>query len=94
MRVKITHKENKQTARTEGFRGDTVSSDLRDMMANDPTGNKRVDVIVQAKDANNASLRAIMAENGVRLQDRIGSTDTIVVNLPLSAVEALSLKAE
>ena len=82
--------DNKQTASSEEFRGDKVSSDLREMMENDPSGKKRVDVIIQAKDANNASLRAIMAENGVRLQDRIGSSDTLVVNLPLSAVEALA----
>ena len=82
--------ELKKSADSEAFRGDNVSSDLREMMANDPTGKKRVDVILQAKDAENPSLRAIMAENGVRLQDRIGDTDTLVVSLPLGAVEALA----
>ncbi|MEP7039766.1 MAG: S8 family serine peptidase, partial [Acidobacteriota bacterium] len=74
----------------EGFRGDNVSSDLREMMANDTTGSKRVDVIIQAKDADNTALQAMMAENGVRLQDRIGDSNTMVVSLPTSAVEALA----
>lgn len=45
---------------------------------------------MQTKDADNPVLRRIMAENNVRLQDRIGTSDTMVVNLPLRAVEALS----
>lgn len=73
-----------------GFRGDNVSPDLRAMMAEDPSGNKRVDVILQAKDAENQSLRAIMAANKVRLTDRIGETDTLVVSVPLSVVNELS----
>ena len=74
----------------EEFRGDNVSSDLREMMAQDATGKKRVDVIIQAKDADDEMFRAIMSENKVRLQDRIGDSDTMIVNLPLGAVETLS----
>nr|MBA3351660.1 hypothetical protein [Blastocatellia bacterium] len=44
----------------EGYIGDNVSPDLRQMMADDPTGTKRVDVILQAKAGNNASLRALL----------------------------------
>ena len=47
-------------------------------------------MIIQAKDAENHSLRAIMSQNGVRLTDRIGNSDTLVVDLPLSAVNELS----
>ena len=71
------------------FRGDNVSADLREMMKTE-SGEKRLDVILQAKNADNPVLREIMANNGVNLNDRIGKTDTIVVNLPLSAVNALA----
>ena len=72
------------------YRGDTVSPDLRTLLADNPNGSDRLDVILQAKDANDPALRSIMAQFNVHLQDRIGSTDTVVVNLPLSAIEALA----
>jgi subtilisin family serine protease len=81
--------EDSQLVQPE-FRGDNVSSDLRDMMAADPTGRKRLDVIIQAKDADNAALRSLLADGRARIMDRIGSTDTLVVNLPLSALNILS----
>ncbi len=72
------------------FRGDNISSDLREMMANDPSGNTRVDVILQAKDADNVELRSLLASGQARITNRIGSTDTLVVDLPLSALDSLS----
>jgi subtilisin family serine protease len=74
----------------EGYRGDNISPDLREMMANDPSGNTRVDVIMQAKDADNLALRSLIANGQAHITDRIGSTDTLVVNLPLSVLEPLS----
>ncbi len=71
------------------YRGDKVSADLREMMQTE-SGEKRLDVILQAKNADNPVLREIMANNGVNLNDRIGNTDTIVVSLPLSAINALA----
>lgn len=82
--------EQSNLAENEGFRGDNVSPDLREMMAQDSTGKKRVDVIIQSKDADSAVLREIMKENRVRLEDRIGDSNTMVVNLPLSAIERLA----
>ncbi|MBK8304044.1 MAG: hypothetical protein IPK98_11825 [Chloracidobacterium sp.] len=76
--------------RDSGYRGDIVSPDLRDMMAQDPSGNKRVDVILQAKDADNAAFRSLLASGQARIADRIGNDDTLVVNLPLSTVSNLS----
>ncbi|MBK6724932.1 MAG: S8 family serine peptidase [Acidobacteria bacterium] len=73
-----------------GYRGDNVSPDLREMMANDPSGNTRVDTIIQAKDADSAVLRSLLASGQASVSDRIGNSDTLVVNLPLSAVSALS----
>ncbi|MDQ3179844.1 MAG: S8 family serine peptidase [Acidobacteriota bacterium] len=86
----LTDKDIRSKLGEKRFRGDNVSPDLREMMAQDSSGTRKVDVIIQAKDADNPVLRTILAENNVSLNDRIGDTDTIVVNLPLSAVNALS----
>ena len=73
------------------FRGHNISPDLREMMANDPSGITRVDVILQAKDADNVALRSLLASGEARITNRIGSTDTLVVDLPLSALDSLSI---
>lgn len=59
-------------------------------MANDPSGKTRVDVIIQAKDADNAALRSLLKSGEAHVTDRIGNTETMVVNLPLSSLESLS----
>ena len=75
---------------SEGYRGDNVSPDLREMMAKDPSGKTRVEVILQAKDANNEALRSLLASGTARIADRIGDSDTLVVNLPLTTLQTLS----
>ncbi|HEX2640010.1 MAG TPA: S8 family serine peptidase, partial [Pyrinomonadaceae bacterium] len=72
------------------FRGDNVSSDLRKMMSDDASGETRVDVILQAKNADDQALRALLASGKATVSDRVGKTNTLVVNLPLSAVQSLS----
>jgi serine protease AprX len=74
----------------EGYRGDNVSPDLRDMMAKDPSGKKRVNVILQAKDADNAAFRAMLASGDARIGSRIGTSDTLVANMSLSGIQSLS----
>ena len=58
------------------------------MMAQDPSGKKRVNVILQAKDADNASFRAMLASGDAQIQSRIGTTDTLVANVPSPASRA------
>ncbi|MGB7209446.1 MAG: hypothetical protein WBD27_12350, partial [Pyrinomonadaceae bacterium] len=82
--------QDMRTANQDGFRGDNVSSDIRDMMAQDPTGSRRIDVILQARDADNAALRSLLASGEARIHDRVGGSDTLVVNLPLRTVGSLS----
>lgn len=72
------------------YRGDNVSPDLREMMAKDPAGTTRTDVIIQAKDADNPAFRSLLTNGGAKVSNRIGSTDSLVVNLPLSALNTLS----
>nr|MBP7377784.1 hypothetical protein [Pyrinomonadaceae bacterium] len=81
--------QNDSSISTE-YRGDNVSPDLREMMEQDPSGNKRVDVILQAKNADSAALRSMLASGQARITDRIGDSETLVVNLPLSALSSLS----
>ncbi|HYJ90860.1 MAG TPA: hypothetical protein VEV84_06110, partial [Pyrinomonadaceae bacterium] len=75
---------------SEDYKGDNVSPDIREMMAKDPTGNTRLDVILQAKDANSPALRSILANGSAHIANRLGNTDTLVVNLPLSTILTLS----
>ncbi len=77
-------------ADTNGYRGNNISPDLRAMMKDDPSGKKRVDVIIQAKDADNATFRALMASGQARILDRVGVSDTLAVNLSLAAMLELS----
>ena len=78
------------TENSEEYRGDNVSPDLRDLMAQDPSGKKRVEVILQAKDADNPALRALLQDGIARIVDRIGNSEMLVVNMPLSTVQNLS----
>ena len=78
------------SAPAETYRGGTLSPDLREMIASDPSGKTRVNVIVQARNADNPALRQLIASGEARITDRIGSTDTLVVNMPLSTVQTLS----
>jgi subtilisin family serine protease len=75
---------------SEGYRGDNVSPDMREMMQKDPSGNKHVDVILQAKNAENPVLRSLLADGRARIMSRIGRDNTLVVNMPLSAIQNLS----
>ena len=61
------------------------------MMANDPSGKTRVDVILQAKDADSPVLRTLFAQGNARIRSRVGTSDTLIVNLPLSMLQELSL---
>ena len=72
------------------YRGDNVSPDIRDMMNEDPTGKKRIDVIVQAKDADNQSFRALIDSGNATIVDRIGRSENLVVNMSLATVQTLS----
>jgi len=85
----VAQNDNDNSKSSE-YRGDNVSPDLRDMMAEDPSGKKRVDVILQAKDADNSALRSLLASGQAHVTERIGNTDTLVVNLPLSVLSTLS----
>jgi len=82
--------EERSSAGETGFRGDNISPDLREMMEKDPTGRTRVDTILQAKDADSSVLRSLLASGQANVTDRIGSSDTLVVNLPLSTLNELS----
>ena len=73
------------------YRGDNVSPDLREMMQKDPSGNSRVDAILQAKSAENPILRSLLTDGRARIKGQIGTDNTLVVNLPLSAIQELSL---
>ena len=69
-------KKIERSAMTSEYRGDNISPDLRQMMAKDPSGKKRVDVIIQAKNADNAALRSIMADGRCSCRPAVSDTMT------------------
>ncbi|HTH36906.1 MAG TPA: S8 family serine peptidase, partial [Pyrinomonadaceae bacterium] len=71
-----------------GFRGQKVAPDLKRMIAADPS--KRVDLIVQAADADSVAFRTLLANGQARIVDRIGRSDMLVVNARLSSIEAMA----
>ena len=77
-------------SREKQFVGDNVSPDLREMMKQDPSGTRRVNVILQARDADNAALRALLNEGSANIIRRIGTSESMVVNMSLAALQTLS----
>jgi hypothetical protein len=73
----------------EQFVGDTISSDMRDLMKSaGPKG--RVTAILQVSDVNNPQVRSLLARHGVLVGDSMASLGAMKVELPVKAVEALS----
>lgn len=87
----LTDKEVFRERRNMMYRGDNVASDIREMMANDPTGGeKRIDVIVQSKNADRGEIYSALRENNVRRSQRIGQSDAFVANMSLNEIQTLS----
>jgi len=82
--------QDESASNSGNYRGGNLSPDLREMIASDPSGQTRVDVIVQAQNANDPALRQLIASGEAHITGRVGSTDTLVVNMPLLTVQALS----
>jgi serine protease AprX len=81
--------ENANTINQDGFVGDKISPDLRDLMKNgDP--NKKVTVILQSDDIKNPDLLAILQRNDVVIETQIESMNMLVVKLPVHAAEAIA----
>lgn len=74
----------------ESYRGDNISSDIRAMIDAGSDGNQRIGAVLQAKNADNPAFRAMLAASDVRITDRIGTSNTLVIDLPLRSVASLS----
>ncbi|HXF42689.1 MAG TPA: S8 family serine peptidase, partial [Pyrinomonadaceae bacterium] len=71
------------------FRGDAIAPDLRQMMAKDPVGKTRLNLVVQAKSANGGIVSEILKSGQARVIRRFESSNTLVINAPLSIVNKL-----
>src|SRR5690606_26174416 len=81
--------DNTPKAQNE-YRGDNVAPDIRRMLADDPSGTKRIDAIVQAKNTSDPVFRSILRSGECRIIRNLDG-NTLLVNLPLPTVQALSL---
>src|SRR5260221_1040182 len=75
-------------ADNDGFLGDKLSPDLRNLANTEP--NARVKVILQADDINNGSLRKVLSANGVRIESKAEILDMMVLDLPVRVAEAVA----
>ena len=73
----------------DGFVGDKLSPDLRELVANGE-GNKKVKVILQADDIKNPELLEILRQNNVVIESLAENLDMMVVELNVSAAEQIA----
>src|SRR5258706_8123604 len=72
----------------EEFEGEKISSDMQDLMKS--AGRKgRVTAILQVNDVNSKEVRALLAQNGVLVGDRMAELGAMKIDLPVKAVDAL-----
>jgi subtilisin family serine protease len=81
--------ESSDARKPEGFVGDNVSPDLRQMIASGGSHSNTVNVIVQTSDLN-GKLAAQIERQGGRVLGRMPSLNALSVELPISAVEKLA----
>src|SRR5207253_10171319 len=72
----------------EEFEGEKISSDMRELMKS-AGSNGHVTAILQVSDVNNKEVRALLAQNGVLVGDRMGELGAMKVDMPVKAIDAL-----
>src|SRR5256886_1089768 len=72
----------------EEFEGEKISSDMQDLIKS-AGRNGRVTAILQVNDVNSKEVRALLAQNGVFVGDRMAELGAMKVDLPVKAVDAL-----
>src|SRR5437588_7874485 len=72
----------------EEFEGEKISSDMQELIKNAGRSG-RVTAILQVSDVNSKEVRALLAQNGVLVGDRMAELGAMKVDLPVKAVDAL-----
>ncbi|HXI61482.1 MAG TPA: S8 family serine peptidase, partial [Pyrinomonadaceae bacterium] len=72
----------------EEFEGEKISSDMQELIKS-AGRNGRVTAILQVNDVNNKEVRALLAQNGVLIGDRMAELGAMKVDVPVKAVDAL-----
>lgn len=78
-----------ENADEDGFVGDKLSPDLRELVGNsDP--NKKVKIILQADDIKNPELKRILELNNVTIENRAENLNMLILELPVGAAEQIA----
>src|ERR1041385_8373856 len=80
--------DNRRSPINEEFVGEKISSDMSELIKS-AGRHGRVGAILQVNDVNSKEVRALLAENGVLVGDRMASLGAVKVDLPVQAIEAL-----
>ncbi len=75
---------------SDGFEGDKISPDLREMLKTTSSRRDRVSLILQAEDLKNAKLSALLKSNGVRVGARFPQLGAIKIEATLGFLEKLA----
>src|SRR5687768_2187249 len=81
--------EQKANRNADGFQGDKISADLRQMMQS-ANGNERVKLILQVDDVKSGKLSALMNSHGVRVNASFARLGAMQVEVPVKAIEQLA----
>ncbi|HYE76297.1 MAG TPA: S8 family serine peptidase, partial [Blastocatellia bacterium] len=81
-------------ANDAGFVGDKVSPDLRELMKENPNGEKRVRTILQVANVNDKALNQLLSKHNAKVFAKFQAFGAIDVELPLRAIEEISSNAK
>ncbi|MDT5123980.1 MAG: serine protease AprX, partial [Acidobacteriota bacterium] len=73
-----------------GFVGDKVSADLRDLMKSAKSDTDRVGVILQADDVNSGELNSLLKRYGVEVNARMAQVGALNIEVPVKAIEEIA----
>ena len=85
-----TETNNESDGNNNGFTGDRISPDLREMIQSGGSPSDRVSLILQADDIRDGRLATLLKSNGVRVDARFPAFGAIKINAPLGVIEKVA----
>jgi serine protease AprX len=79
-----------ETREEQGFVGEKISRDLREMMTSASAGNGRVSVILQVADVDSPELTALFKRYGITISERMAGLNAVKVEATPKAIEELA----
>ena len=78
----------------DGFKGEKVSQDLRQLMQSANSNMKRVSVILQVDDIKNVQLNELFKRYGIEVNARMAQLGVIKIDVPVKALQELAARSD